>query len=179
MVELLPDREPATVEAWLRAHPEIEIVARDRNGGYRTPQPETLFRDGDNHFIKVPLVVWAGTIAFDASRKVATKAVHPQPNCLPADDHAAFGKQIFNIRCTQSKSVIRPNRIRDHLAWKTKPLQAWHDGWYFHCRFLRHQTSHINLAMPLRLIQDYLGHHDPRHTAHYTRTGAGRFERLW
>ena len=26
----------------------------------------------------------------------------------------------------------------------------------------------------LRLIQDYLGHRDPRHTAHYTRTAAAR-----
>jgi len=34
VIDLLPDREPATVEAWLRAHPGITIVARDRNGGY-------------------------------------------------------------------------------------------------------------------------------------------------
>lgn len=34
VIDLLPDREPATVEAWLRARPEIQIVARDRNGGY-------------------------------------------------------------------------------------------------------------------------------------------------
>jgi hypothetical protein len=28
VIDLLPDREPATVEAWLSARPEIEIVAR-------------------------------------------------------------------------------------------------------------------------------------------------------
>jgi hypothetical protein len=31
----------------------------------------------------------------------------------------------------------------------------------------------------LRLIRDYLGHRDPKHTVHYTRVAAGRFERLW
>jgi transposase len=34
IVDLLPDREPATLDAWFAAHPEIAIVARDRGGGY-------------------------------------------------------------------------------------------------------------------------------------------------
>jgi transposase len=34
IVDLLPDREAATVEAWLKDHPEIEIVSRDRGGGF-------------------------------------------------------------------------------------------------------------------------------------------------
>jgi transposase len=33
-IALLPDREPATAEAWLREHQQIEIVARDRGGSY-------------------------------------------------------------------------------------------------------------------------------------------------
>jgi len=33
-VELLPDRSTETVEAWLRAHPEVDIVSRDRGGEY-------------------------------------------------------------------------------------------------------------------------------------------------
>jgi transposase len=31
---LLPDREPATAQAWFTGHPTIEIIARDRGGGY-------------------------------------------------------------------------------------------------------------------------------------------------
>jgi transposase len=34
IVTLLPDREIATVQAWIANHPEIAIVARDRGGGY-------------------------------------------------------------------------------------------------------------------------------------------------
>jgi transposase len=34
IVTLLPDREPATAQAWFTAHPTIAVVARDRGGGY-------------------------------------------------------------------------------------------------------------------------------------------------
>jgi integrase len=46
---------------------------------------------------------------------------------------------------------------------------------------LRHSFGFYlaNRGHDLRLIQDYLGHRDPKHTVHYTRTAAGRFEGLW
>jgi transposase len=34
IVDLLPDRDQVTVKTWLRAHPEIGVVARDRSGGF-------------------------------------------------------------------------------------------------------------------------------------------------
>ena len=50
-----------------------------------------------------------------------------------------------------------------------------------HPHMLRHSCGFAlaNRGYDLRLIQDYLGHRDPRHTAHYTRTAATRFDGLW
>lgn len=50
-----------------------------------------------------------------------------------------------------------------------------------HPHMLRHSCGHAlaRAGRNLRLIQDYLGHRDPRHTARYTRTAASRFTGLW
>jgi transposase len=41
-IALLPDREPATAEAWLAGQPQVAIVARDRGGGYALAAQKAL-----------------------------------------------------------------------------------------------------------------------------------------
>jgi transposase len=48
VLDLLPDREIATVAAWLHAHPTIEVVSRDRASGYAE-----AIRQGAPHAIQV------------------------------------------------------------------------------------------------------------------------------
>ena len=50
-----------------------------------------------------------------------------------------------------------------------------------HPHMLRHSCgcALANKGYDRRLIQVYLGHCDPRHTVHYTRTAGVRFEGLW
>ena len=50
-----------------------------------------------------------------------------------------------------------------------------------HPHMLRHSCGFYlaNRGYDLRLIQDYLGHRDPKHTVRYTRVAGGRFEGLW
>jgi site-specific recombinase XerD len=50
-----------------------------------------------------------------------------------------------------------------------------------HPHMLRHSCGFTlaNRGHDLRLIQDYLGHRDPRHTVHYTRVVGSRFEGIW
>jgi transposase len=39
IIDILPDREAATVAAWLAERPSITIIARDRGAGYRRRRP--------------------------------------------------------------------------------------------------------------------------------------------
>ncbi len=50
-----------------------------------------------------------------------------------------------------------------------------------HPHMLRHSCGFYlaNQGYDLRLIQDYLGHRDPKNTARYTRVASHRFHRLW
>jgi type 1 fimbriae regulatory protein FimB len=50
-----------------------------------------------------------------------------------------------------------------------------------HPHMLRHSCGFYlaNRGYDLRLIQDYLGHRDPKHTVRYTRVAGSRFEGLW
>ena len=47
-IDLLPDREPAPLEAWLTAHPGVEIITRDRSAKYVEGA-----RDGAPHAVQV------------------------------------------------------------------------------------------------------------------------------
>lgn len=50
-----------------------------------------------------------------------------------------------------------------------------------HPHMLRHSCGYYlaNSGQDLRLIQDYLGHRDVNHTAHYTKLADHRFQGLW
>ena len=44
VIDLLPDRDAATVKAWLEAHPGVELVSRDRSSSYSQAATEAAPR---------------------------------------------------------------------------------------------------------------------------------------
>ncbi|HCR2161329.1 TPA: tyrosine-type recombinase/integrase [Enterobacter asburiae] len=64
--------------------------------------------------------------------------------------------------------------IRQHSIMAGLDIQA-------HPHMLRHGCGYelAEQGMDTRLIQDYLGHRNIRHTVHYTASNAARFSRVW
>ena len=56
VLDLLPDRQAKTAKAWIQAHPEIELISRDRGGDYaaaaRQGAPQALQAADRFHLVK-------------------------------------------------------------------------------------------------------------------------------
>jgi transposase len=95
VVRLLPDREPATAQAWFTCHPTIEIVARDRGGGYGEAAAKAL-----PHAVQVAdrwhLMENASRAFLDAVRKsmrqirIVIGATAINPKLLTAAEHIQY-----------------------------------------------------------------------------------------
>ena len=59
--------------------------------------------------------------------------------------------------------------------------QAARLPFHVHPHMLRHSCGYAlaNRGVDQRVLQDWMGHREPSHTAHYSRTASFRFEGLW
>src|SRR5271156_1241948 len=113
IVTLLPDREPATAQAWLAAHPTIAIVARDRGGGYGEATAKAL-----PHAVQVAdrwhLMENASRAFLDAVRKSMRQirtvigATTIDPKLLTAAERLQYEGYLRRVRQTgYSRKLVR------------------------------------------------------------------------
>ena len=89
VVDMLPDRRAKTTATWLRAHPGIEVVTRDRAGGYargvRTGAPKAVQVADRFHLVKN-----AGEIL----ERVVQRHHNGLRSAAKAVDHARGGRSL-------------------------------------------------------------------------------------
>jgi hypothetical protein len=112
-----------------RLHENVEDVPFRVDG---TPQPMFLPSNRDNNLIQMAFVIGARTIAPDAICEMWTKAIDPQPDRFPADDHTALGQQVFDVGRAHCEAMVSPNSVCDDFAREPETLQAQQTGRGFH-----------------------------------------------
>jgi site-specific recombinase XerD len=101
----------------------------------------------------------AGDTLRALKRYLATRK-DSQPWLFVSERETQFTRQAVNYIVAQAGERAKLGHVHPHM--------------------LRHSCGYrlANQETDIRLMQDLLGHRDPKHTAHYSRTAAARFEGL-
>lgn len=145
VVTLLPDRESATAQAWLAAHPTIATVARDRGGGYGEAAAKALphavqvadrwhlmenasraFLDAVRKSMQISVVIGATTI--DAKLLTAAERLQYEGYLRREETNAAIlalsknGVPIKQImrRTGHSRQLVRQVIRGEHDVFRTR-----------------------------------------------------------
>ena len=97
-----------------------------------------------------------------------------QPNCQP-------GLQAWALSSVLSFSERRGKLTRQAVNYLLLEIGRRAGLGRVHPHMLRHAWGYAlaDKGTDFRLMQDFLGHRNPRHTAHYTRTSPARFNKIW
>ena len=173
-VDLLPDREAETLATWLRTHPGVQIVSRDRGGSYaegvRKGAPGAIQVADRWHLLKnlgevVQVLLTRHLLAF--RRKPAATAHHSdsqtprsgppikQPvNVMPAlagireareEERFARYEQVIALR----EQGMSHQAIADHLGMGHATVQCWLKEGQFPKRKVREQASQLDPFLPI------------------------------
>jgi transposase len=129
VIDLLPDRESATLSAWLRAHPGVEIVSRDRSPTYAAAINEgapTATQVADRFHLLMNVREALEKVVKRYNRFLRTQTLAAPPSAAPAPENDAYaGCRLRLLPHLAGKKRGGGKRLTPRLDLPSARQAAW------------------------------------------------------
>jgi transposase len=132
VIDLLPDRSAATVAHWLRGHPEVRVISRDRSVEYAQAA-----RDGAPHAIQVAdrfhmmanLVEAIDPLVARCLKEIRRALLQPR-SLIPAreslrQEHLGHNQARFDAVMQLHQQHLSHQRIAEQLGMSARTVRRW------------------------------------------------------
>jgi transposase len=111
VIDLLPDRESATLSAWLRAHPGVEVVSRDRATAYASAINEGApgaMQVADRFHLLMNVREALEKVMYRQNRLLRSRTMAAPASTAPSAENDAYA----GCRLRLQPHLTRPKRVR-------------------------------------------------------------------
>jgi transposase len=115
VIDLLPDREAATLAAWLKAHPGVEIVSRDRSPTYAAAINEgapAAVQVADRFHLLMNVREAVEKVMMRQNRLLRSRTLAAPASTAPTEENDAYA----SCRLRLQPHLTRPQRVRRRKA---------------------------------------------------------------
>jgi len=115
VIDLLPDREAATLSAWLRAHPGVEVFSRDRATAYASAINEGApgaVQVADRFHLLMNVREALEKVMYRQNRLLRSRTMAAPASTAPTEENDAYA----GCRLRLQPHLTRPKRVRRRKA---------------------------------------------------------------